>query len=66
MKKGPVLIVVERIVNLLIPYHATIGTLASCKYRIYTKQKGGHHTEISTSLIQNVFPTRSSASTAAP
>ena len=66
MKESPVLVVVERVVNLLIPYYAAIGALAVIQYRTHTEQEGGHHTEISTSLTQKVFPTRSSASTAAP
>ena len=66
MKESPVLVVVERVVNFLIPYHAAIGTLPVVQYCTHIKQEGGHHTEISTSLIQKVFPTRSSASTAAP
>ena len=37
VEEGPVLIVVERIVDLLIPYHAAIGTLAAIEYRYHTE-----------------------------
>ena len=37
VEEGPILIVVERIIDLLIPYHAAIETLTVIEYR--------HHTE---------------------
>ena len=64
MEEDAILIVYEGIVYLLVPDDATVGRLqpvsigrASC-WRILT--------EMSTSLIQKVLPTRSFASTAAP
>ena len=66
MKESPVLIVVERFINLLIPYHAATGSLNIVKYHVRIEQERNYHTEISTNLIQKVFPTKSSASTAAP
>ena len=66
MKESPVLIVVKGFIDLLIPYHAATGSLNIIKHHVRVEQERNYHTEISTNLIQKVFPTKSSASTAAP
>jgi hypothetical protein len=68
VEERSVLVVRKSIVDLLIPYHASIGRLSqrasACAHHSLT----GRFvlTEMSTSLIQKVFPTVSFDSTAAP
>jgi hypothetical protein len=68
MEEGSVLVVGKSIVDFLVPYHTSVGRLnpgaSACAH-------GSHcvvfvRTEMSTSLIQKVFPTVSFDNTAAP
>lgn len=71
MKEGSVLVIVPRVENLLVPDNSSIGRLsklASGGQMWWTAFKilDRGHTEISTILIQYVFPTRSLTSATAP
>ena len=68
VKEGPILVVGKGVVNLLIPYHSTICRLPVriSRQPFRDMQNFLPHTEISTILSQNVFPTKSLDSTAAP
>lgn len=65
MKERPVLVVIEWLINLLVPDNAAIGTLLPVSVRFMAQTDLGR-TDTSTSFIQYVFPTRSFANTAAP
>lgn len=64
VEEDAVLVVGKGVVDFLVPYDAATGRLRkldSCRERASVAP-----TDMSTSLSQNVFPTRSFASTAAP
>lgn len=71
MKKSSVLVVIPCIEDLLVPNDSSIGRLGELASNSQAWQgatRGPHHehTEISTILIQYVFPTRSFTSATAP
>lgn len=64
MEENSILVIRESVVDLLVPEYTAVGGLYPVSYRLTPMPK--ILTEISTSLIQNVFPTKSLARTAAP
>jgi len=65
VKECAILVILKRIVDLLVPDNSTIGRLRlSAMYTLIGAPL--QLTETSTNLSQNVFPTRSFASTTAP
>ena len=67
MEEDAVLVVVERVVDFLVPYNATVGRLVGTNLATYPVDDAALLlTEISTNLIQYVLPIKSLASTAAP
>lgn len=71
VEEGPVLVVLEGVVDLLVPDDTAIGGLGLGRDVVsegvdWVQDVLIEHTDTSTSLIQNVFPTKSLASTTAP
>jgi hypothetical protein len=66
VEEDAILVVRERVVDLLVPDDATVGRLRSVSMSCAVWVRVRVLTDMSTSLIQKVLPTRSLASTAAP
>lgn len=66
VEEDAILVVGEGVVYLLVPDDATVGRLQRISINMLGDRRRGARTEMSTSLIQKVLPTRSFASTAAP
>lgn len=67
VEEGPVLVVGKSVVYFLVPYYPSASGLSPISSQDWARSQGTDgRTDISTSFIQKVLPTRSLASTAAP